>query len=278
MIAFNVRCEEVLVSRDAPPSVPTLTIVPKETRFDKPLSAAEWRNQDDANGLAIGTLVRRNVGVRHLEECGDGCQGGGGSYGYQPPGAYMTFSRLFDLHEPWTKGNPEIEVHVHGPPSGGNSNYGADLSCSGEHALGERSFDQNGSWWNGDVLIWTGAQETTFATEFPNGYHILFWEDDDTPCVIKTDAPVVRQTIAAIAGAGIGIAFKFITTGPVAAGFALGTWLAGDVLSAEWVTTNDDFVGTLAFPAPGDIFPYNDANYWIRDSNGVTGRANFIFR
>ena len=215
-------------SRDAAPGTPTISIVPAETRFDQPLDLAEWTNEDNQNGQAIGTLVSRQL-LRRLVECGDSCGGGGGGGGsYKPPGFYITWSHISDMHEPWTKGNPEIEVHVHGPTDANNSQYGSDLACSGEHALPERSFDQNNPTWNGDVLVWSAQQNADFNALFSQGYHVLFWEDDDTACTIKTDTNVLRGALTGTASLIGGAALKVAAGGPIGALWVLGTLLANE--------------------------------------------------
>ena len=278
MIAFNLKGEEVFVSRDQAPSVPAIAIVPVETRFDKPLNMSEWKNQDDQNGQSIGTLAPFNPKTKNLIACGEECGGGGsGSYGYQTPGFRMIFSRLVNTGEPWTKGNPEIEVHVHGPTSANNSQYGADLACSGEHALPERTFDQNSGFWNGEVLIWSKTESENFDAQFPDGHHILVWEDDDTACQLKYDRPVLRQFLAATASAVGGVALKSGLIGPLSIPLILGTFLASDFFSADWLVTNDDYLGGF-IPAYVRGDPWSDANYTLMKGADVNGRAMLIFR
>lgn len=271
MVAFNLRGERVSVSRDVPPSTPTISITSAETRFDQPLEMAEWKNEGDQNGQAVGTLVSRRL-LRPLVECGTEC-GGGGSYGYQPPGFYMTGDHISDLHEPWTRGDPEIEVHVHGPQDVGNSQYGADLACSGEHALPERTFDQNNPTWNGDVLIWTAQQNADFNALFSQGYHVLFWEDDDTACTIKTDTQVLRGALVATASFVGGAALKAAGGGPIGALWVIGSLLANEFWNANWLLTNDDFVGALT---PGSTEA--GYNYSIYDGANLNGWAAIIVR
>jgi hypothetical protein len=277
MVAFNLKGEEMAVSRDTPPAVPAISLVPVETRFDKPLNMSEWKNQDDQDGKAIGTLVPANLKTRKLIACGEDCGGSSGSYGYSTPGFRMIFSRLVNTGEPWTKGNPEIEVHVHGPTSASNSHYGADLACSGEHALPERTFDQNSGFWNGEVLIWSQSESENFNAQFPDGHHILVWEDDDTSCQLKYDRPVVRQALAATASAIGGVALKGGALGPLSIPLILGTFLASDFFSADWLVTNDDYLGGF-IPASARGDSWSDANYTLMKGVDVNGRAMIIFR
>ena len=276
MIAFNLKGEEVPVSRDVAPAVPAVALVPIETRFDKPLNMAEWRNQDDLEGRAIGTLAPSTLKPKKLIACGDEC-GGGGSYEYQPAGFWMTFSRLVNMGEPWTKGNPEIEVHVHGPTSQSNNQYGADLTCSGEHALPQRTFDQNSSFWNGDVLIWLQSEAENFNAQFPNGHHILFWEDDDTACSLKVDRQVVRSALSVTASIIGGAALKAGGFGGLSIPFILTSFLAADLFSADWLASNDDYLGALV-PASSHNDSWTDANYTLMKGGDVNGRAMIIVR
>jgi hypothetical protein len=276
MVAFNLNGDEVAVSRDAPPSTPTLAIVPGETRFDRPMSLAEAKNMDDAGGNAIGTLTQRPLKVSRLDECGDNCGGGGSSY--YPAGFYMTFSRIVDMGEPWTKGDPEIEVHVHGPVSGGNAQYGEDLACSGEHALPERSFDQDNAFWNGSVLIWTKTQAESFNAEFPEGHQILFWEDDDTPCTLKFDKSALRDALLSIGSWVGGAALKAGGFGTIGVGLILSSFLANAYTSADWLTSNDDFLGALT-PAAAHGDNWSDANHTLlKTPTEVNGRAMIVFK
>ena len=277
MIAFNLKGEEVFVSRDQAPSVPAIAIVPVETRFDKPLNMSEWKNQDDQNGQSIGTLAPFNPKTKNLIACGDECGGGSGSYGYKPAGFYMLFSRLVDMGEPWTKGNPEIEVHVHGPTSPYNNQYGADLACSGQHALPERTFDQNNSFWNGEVLIWLQSEADNFNAQFPDGHHILFWEDDDTACRLKYDKPVLRDALSATLAVVGGAALKAGGFGGLSIPFVLASFLASDLFSADWLTSNDDYLGALV-PASAHNDSWSDANYTLMKGSSVNGRAMIIVR
>lgn len=277
MIAFNLRGDEVKVNREIPPGVPTIALVPVETSFDKPLNMAEWKNQDDQEGRAVGTLVPSNIKPKKLISCGEECGGGSGSYAYQTAGFWMIFSRLVDTGEPWTKGNPEIEVHVHGPTSQSNNQYGADLACSGEHALPERSFDQNNSFWNGDVLIWSRAEADNFNAQFPDGHHILFWEDDDTACRLKYDRPVVRSALAATFSIIGGAALKAGGFGALSIPFIIASFLASDLFSADWLASNDDYLGALV-PAFSHGDSWSDANYTLMKGADVNGRAMIIVK
>jgi len=207
-------------------------------------------------------------------ECGN-CGGGGGS-SYATAGLYMTFSRIVDMGEPWTRGDPEIEVHVHGPLAGGYSQYGEDLTCSGEHAHPDRQFDQNNAFWNGSVLIWSQDQIDAFNAEFPNGHNILVWEDDDTRCVLKFDKDVLRSALTGIAGAIGGAAVKAKGFGGIGLTLFLASFMATLYQDASWINSNDDFLGALV-PASDRGDSWSDANLTLlKSATAVNGRAKII--
>jgi hypothetical protein len=156
----------------------------------------------------------------------------------------MTYSNLRDVGEPWTKGDPEIEVHLHGP-NGGDKTYGADLACAGEHQTDiYRRFDQNANTWSGEVLLFNQAQLADYYTKYGNqGFNVMVWEDDDTACSIKTDKNMT-QVLALIAGAAGAAAV--VIAAPASGGAwvkAAGMFIAAVYASASWLQSNDDFLG-----------------------------------
>ncbi|HUQ19517.1 MAG TPA: hypothetical protein VM099_07875 [Gemmatimonadaceae bacterium] len=277
---FDLRGNEVAMSSTEAPSLPTLAIVPQETDFDKPVDSKKSINVDDQNGGTIGTLVPcddptypcRTIArtsskkLSPLVACVDDCGGGGG--GYVTPGFYMTFSRIVDAKEPWWKGSPEVEVHVHAPLSAANSQYGADLSCSGEHALAERYFNQDNNFWNGSVLIVDKALDELITSQRSDGYHIIFWEDDSTPCQMKINQEWVRQllvsTVAAVGTAALKGA-KWPAWGLIPAAF-----FANLLSSNDWLWGNDDMIGTLV---PTRMYYQDGSNFQIMDGATLNGRA-----
>jgi hypothetical protein len=282
IIGFDLRGNRVAVSNDAPPALPTIAIVPAETRFDEPVDSRSSININDQGSRSIGTLRQcGEAGVQcapsrlalkkptAIVECGDSCGGGGGG-GYGPPGSYMTFSRIVDAKEPWWKGNPEVEVHIHGPVSAANSQYGADLGCSGEHALSERYFDQNGGFWNGSVLIIDQAQDAAI-NQLSDGYHVIFWEDDSTPCQLKTNENVLLNSIVATLSAAGTAALKQAKWGQwplVAAAFVASLWEHKD-----WLAGNDDLIGILV---PATSVWADGSNYNLMDGSSINGRVKIV--
>lgn len=271
LIAFDSRGKTLVISPDAPPATPVISIVPVETRFNEPLTGLTT-NLRDQGGRAIGTLATVAAEIvrsrAHVEECGQSC-GGGYSQLPGPIGLYMSFSRIDDMGEPWFRGDPEIEVHVHGPPSGGNAQYGADLSCSGEYAQVFRVFDQNGGFWNGMVLLFSKDQSDVFNAEFLTGHHILFWEDDDTACAIKTDTDMLKANLQATASV-FGTAAVWAKSGSWLV--TAGAFVAAVLQNADWLQTNDDFLGTLITKEASGNW-WTDANFTLMKGAQVNGRA-----
>ncbi|MGI8619821.1 MAG: hypothetical protein ACR2L6_12170 [Gemmatimonadaceae bacterium] len=276
LIAYNTRGEPIALSGTAPPAAPTFVIVPVETNFSKPMDMNRAVNVKDAGGKAIGTLAPDAVTARKSTQIIEDPEGGSsGSSSPGPAGLYMTFSRLGDMGEPWFRGNPEIEVHIHGPLSQANSQYGADLACAGEHALPYRVFDQNNVFWNGNVLLFTRDQEIDFNNSFFEGHNILFWEDDDTACVIKTDKYMLRSVLGTTTGAIGGAAVKFAGgSGWIG---VLSTFLGVLYDSADWLLSNDDFLGA-AVPAASNGDQWSDANYTILRGTDINGRIKLEWK
>ena len=283
IIGFDLRGNEVAMAATQPPSVPTLAIVPQETDFDQPADSKKSINVDDQNGRTIGTLVSCNdpgnpcksrSAVQSMKPssfvaCGETCGGGGGGGGYGTPGYYMTFSRIIDAKEPWWKGEPEIEVHVHAPPSAGYSQYGADLACSGEHVFNsERFFNQDDKFWNGSVLIIDKATDQIIVSQRSDGYHVIFWEDDSSPCQLKFNVDVVSNSVFAVVTAFGTAALKGGGLGTI--GLVAGAFLAGSWQNKDWILGNDDLIGVLV---PSTTYWDDGSNYTIMLGSSVNGRV-----
>lgn len=280
IVGFDSRGEPVALDKSAAPTRPTLSIVPVETRFDSPMPMGRYRNINDQNGDAIGTLVPADLKASKMMVCDEACSGGGGevvtSPPALPPGLYLEFSRILDLHETWNRGDPEIEVHIHGPIDPGNPRYGADLSCSGEHAYDSRkSFDQNDGFWEGHVMLFSGQEAVDFVNKFHDGFHIFFWEDDDTACKIKADNNALLGLIRSTATAFGTVAVKLLPLGtwPIVAGAFVAVLFQDP---AAWLLTNDDFVGAaVAQSAAGYSYPNN--THVIMDGTTLNGRATIVY-
>ncbi len=280
VVAFDKNGSQVALSLSVAPEAPTLSIVPIETRFDKPMSALQSRNVRDQNGAAIGTLEISRPGSSNMMACDELCSGGGGSSGGTvstiPPGLYLEFSRILDMKEPWTRGDPEIEVHIQGPTTTAAPTYGEDLSCSGEHAYDYRKvFDQNTGFWEGRVLLYSPEEVAAYASKFNQGFHVLFWEDDNTACTLKLDSNTLVEILKSTALATSTVALKVLpgASVPVIAGVFLGTFFAN---AGSALLTNDDFVGAAVDQASAGYY-YPGNTHVIMDGTTLNGRATIVY-
>jgi hypothetical protein len=278
IVAFDETGTQVALGIAAPPERPTLSIVPTETRFDKPMPAAQSRNVRDQNGAAIGTLEPAKPRSSNMLSCDAVCGGGDGGGGTAPipPRLYLEFSRILDMKEPWTKGDPEIEVHIQGPTTTAAPTYGEDLSCSGEHAYDYRKvFDQNTGFWQGRVLLYSPEEVTAYASKFTQGFHVLFWEDDNTACTLKLDSNTLVEILKSTAAATSTVAIKVLpgATIPVMAAVFLGTFFSN---AGSALLTNDDFVGAAVDQASAGYY-YPDNTHVIMIGTTLNGRATIVY-
>jgi hypothetical protein len=277
--AFDDQGNSVVVDRVVPPEQPTLSIVPVETRFDQPMPITASKNVRDRSGAAVGTLEPMTLKPASLFECGEDCSGGGGGGGAPAiaPGIYLEFSRILDMKEPWIRGDPELEVHIQGPREIGSPTSGVDLSCSGEHAYEyAKVFNQDDGFWEGRVLLFSEAEIVAFTNKFQQGFHVLFWEDDNDPCVLKLDTNVMVEAVQSTAGAFGTVALKAIPTAPwyIVAGAFVATFFSN---AGEWLLTNDDFVGAAVDQASAG-YNYPGNTHVIMDRTTLNGRATIVYR
>lgn len=279
IVAFDKKGREVALDRSVAPAQPTLSIVPVETRFDQPMSAASSKNVRDGNGNTIGTLVPVDLKASTLIACDADC-GGGVAASPTPqiaPGLYLEFSRILDMKEPWFRGDPEIEVHIQGPSTPVAPTYADDLSCSGERAYDPRKvFNQDTGFWEGRVLLFSADEVAAFSSKFNQGFHVFFWEDDNAPCVLKLDTNSLAETVRATAAAFSTVALKVVpgaSTLVIATAFVATFFLnAGAALS-----TNDDFIGAaVEQTSAGYSYPGN--THVIMDGTTLNGRATIVYR
>jgi hypothetical protein len=278
IVAFDESGRSVSLDKKVPPEQPTLSIVLAETRFDQPMTPAASRNVRDQGGNAIGTLEPLAIKGSNLISCGDTCGGGGG--GSPPPalapGLYLEFSRILDMKEPWTRGDPEIEVHIQGPETAVAPTYVGDQSCSGEHVYDSRKyFDQNTGFWDGHVMLFSEAETLAYLNKFNQGFHILFWEDDNQPCVLKLDSNALSELLKSTAGSAGTVALKVI---PGVSWVIVATAFVGNLFAnaGAWLLTNDDFIGAAVdLQSAGYNYPGN--THVIMDGTTLNGRATIIY-
>jgi hypothetical protein len=280
IVGFDAKGREVVLDLNAAPERPTLSIVPVETRFDQPMPSGS-KNVGDQNGNAIGTLEPMAVKGSSLIACDTECGGGGGGGSGAPtsiaPGLYLEFSRILEMKEPWTRGEPEIEVHIQGPRDAGSPRAGEDLSCSGEHAYQyAKVFNQDNGFWEGRVLLFSRDETNAFISKFNQGFHVLFWEDDNDPCTLKLDSNTLVGILTSSATATSTVAIKVI---PGATPLVVATvFIASFFASAgDWLLTNDDFVGAAVDQASAGYY-YPGNTHVIMDGTTLNGRATIVYR
>jgi len=279
IVTFDESGREVSLDRKIAPNQPTLSIVPVETRFDQPLNAAASRNVRDQSGSAIGTLDLLVPKASNLVLCGATCDSGSGGGGAPsiPAGLYLEFSRIVDAKEPWLKGEPEIEVHIHGPTSLGDPRYGANLSCSGQLANDYRKiFDQNDGFWEGHVLLFSAEEIAAYTSRFTEGFHVFFWEDDNDSCEIKVDTNSLMNFVQSAAAAFGTVSIKLIPNAPrpVVAGAFVAALFSN---AGSWMLTDDDIIG-FAVPQSEAGYAYPGNTHVIMDGTTLNGRATIVYR
>lgn len=178
-VAFDSRGNRHLLERDQPPITPVLSLVPAETDFAR-----------DPGPAAAKCTVET-------------CQGGGGGGGPPPPtGIYLTQTAIYDLHEDWVRGSPEVEAMFMGPTT--DRTQMSLLSCANESAVGQRYYDQDNNFWYGNVLIADSAQLERVHAAYPPAtpwslvrFTVAFWEDDTGRCQIAADVNTWKNKLLA---------------------------------------------------------------------------------
>ena len=290
-VAFDVAGGRSVLSLAAPPSRPVMSLVPVETDFVHPYKGRKLVNRFTHGGSTIGTYdvdIRSTVIAPECQvddpTCGTGGDTGGGTY-TPPPGLYMNMSNISDLGEAWTKGSPEIEVIVLGPDDINPNAH--ELTCAGEHSTGARYFNQDNNTWSGSVLIMTPTEVTNYhffdTDPGPKPFVIQLWEDDDAPCVIKTDKDLAALANSAY-NSGMGVYHKVF--GPTTCGTQCQLGVLQGIISfvrsvGGLISTNDDFIGsainrnTITNP---NYTGYSHILITNADGSSRNGAVNFFYR
>jgi hypothetical protein len=125
-------------------------------------------------------------------------------------------------------------------------------------------------------MLYSPEEAIAFVNKFGQGFHIMFWEDDNTPCTLKLDSNAVVQLLNSTATAFSTVAIKLIPGAP---------WklVAGAFLAAvfsnpgQWLLTNDDFLGAAVEQgSAGYSYPGN--THVIMDGTTFNGRATIVYR
>ncbi|MGH7581663.1 MAG: hypothetical protein ACREL5_00385 [Gemmatimonadales bacterium] len=247
-VAFDARGVRQVLDPRTPPAAPVLALVPQETDF----TAGHPEN---------------------MMACVDLCDppAGGGGTSSQPkpsaePGIYLVQNHFNSTYESWLKGNPEFEYHVYGQ---GDDLESVQLSCTGEHAGGIYSWDQNTLDWTGSVMLISDADYNAYQRLHPGApIRVVAWEDDDQACVDHADGTSVSQLVQSVDNA-----YRSITSGKSDPFYLHGLRAAPSVFSLlstlrNVILTADDFIGnavegTVTRDAPG-------SSNWVVKSSGTT--------
>lgn len=263
-VAYDTKGKRQLLDPDRPPNTPVIALGRAEVGF-APAGPAGidcsdcW---DDGSGGTGG-----DPGIPY--------GGGGGSYGgaaLNSPGLYLTYAKFGSKFEGWLKGAPEFEVHVMGRE--GTSNAMRSYQCAGETAVPPYEFNQDEKEWSGNVMLFSQTQLDIYNAANPgHALRILVLEDDDTPCVIKTDSSRVTKMIQAIANS-YGIysggkdtpifSVKQFKNAPTLLGIFRSFW--------SFFQSQDEIVGfALEDAVAGEYVP--GANWIVKGENTVTNGA-----
>ena len=258
-LAFDPAGRRYELSADAPPLTPVIAIVPVETDFSAP--PARTQCEDPTCGGS-----------------GGGSSGGGGT-ATSPAGLYMRKSHIVGDFEGWLKGSPEYETHILGQL--GQTDSLKDYACAGEHQSGYRYYDENDPDWTGDVLLYTQDEINTYKAQHPGqGVRVLVIEDDDTPCVIKTDNTSINRLFATADSV-----YKLFTGGKDQQSTVGKVWWAAQIVRKIWtyaaglIKTNDDLVGNAVDANLVGDLTHPGYNWILKaDKNATTGWIDLEMR
>lgn len=250
-VAFDTRGVRHLLDPDAPPETPVLALVPVETDF----SLAAQRQQ--------------------CMECG-----GTGDPPPPPPappaGLYMTKAHFTQDFEGWLKGAPEFEVHILGQQ--GQTDSLTSYQCAGERQAGPYFFNQDDLDWSGQVLLFSKQQLDQYNAAHPGqNVRVFVVEDDDTPCVIKTDPERFQKLITAVDSA-----YQNLTAGNDSSSVIIRVYRYAKVAENVWESlasffkSNDELVGNAVQDViVGQFYP--GFNWFVKGDNTITnGWINLV--
>jgi hypothetical protein len=245
-VAFSPDGRRTLLSPDVPPPTPVIAVVPVETDFNAP---------PPARIICSDPIT---------------CGGGSGGGGTPPHGLYMLKSHFVDDFEGWLKGSPEFEIHILGQL--GQTDSLKDYACAGEHSSGYAFFDQDANDWTGSVLLFNQTDLDKYKTDHAGqGVRVFALEDDDTPCVIKTDNTTLKHIISTVDSVN-----RQLTGGRDTTTSAGKLWRAYNILKKIWtfvaglIKTNDDLIGNAVEDKVVGDFSHVGFNWIVKGDNNVT--------
>ena len=237
-VAFDLQGNRRVLDPERPPTTPVIALVPVETDF---------------------TAAPAKIGL----------------FPWPPPppplapGLYMTQAHFVDDFEGWLKGGPEFEVHILGQK--GQTDSLTDYQCAGEKQPAPYYFDQNGLDWSGNVLLLSKAQLDAYNAAHPGqNVRVFVVEDDDTPCVIKTDTDRFQRLIASVDSA-----YRDLTAGNDSGSAILRVYKYAKVAENVWdalaslIKSNDELVGNAVQDViVGQFYP--GYNWFVKGDNTIT--------
>lgn len=125
-------------------------------------------------------------------------------------------------------------------------------------------------------MLFSRDETNAFISKFNQGFHVLFWEDDNDPCVLKLDSNTLLGALTSTATATGTVAIKVIpgATPFIVAAVFISSFFAS---AADWLLTNDDFVGAAVDQgSAGYYYPGN--THVIMDGTTLNGRATIVYR
>jgi hypothetical protein len=199
----------------------------------------------------------------------------------------MNYSNIADLKEPFTRGDPEIEVFVMGPRNGDTNDQLRFLSCAGAQQTGAYYFDQNDQYWDGYVLLMSDDSLSYhgYFTDSTRALMLTVWEDDNQACVVHDKlsgyndellgdflSSSVADGILLKAGHGSSETGAFWVWKGILA-------IPGAYALYQWATDgDDDLVGAVTTRAKsGVIVPYANSTLildTVRDYSGAITNTN----
>ncbi len=170
------------------------------------------------------------------------------------------------------KGSPEFEVHVLGQD--GTSSTMKSYQCAGEKQGAPYQFDQNSKEWSGSVMLFSQTQLDGYKAQHPGqAIRIFVVEDDDGPCVIKTDSARISKLFQQLLNT-----YGVLTAGKDTSQTAIKIFKKAmsllQLFKSGWsfITTQDDVVGNaIEDVVAQEYFP--GANWIIKGDNSITNGA-----
>ncbi len=262
-VAFDVHGRRHLLDAASPPTTPVLALGRAELTFrEAAMPAFDGCFTCDPDG---GGFIAGNSG---------GGTGGviGGGASVVTPGLYMTYAKFNSTFEGWLKGDPEFEVHILGQD--GTTSALKSYQCAGEKAGAPYQYDQNDKEWSGSVMLFSQTQLDTYKLQHPGqGVRVFVVEDDDGPCIIKTDSSRVRNLLQQIAST-----YGTLTGGKDTTLSSIKIFQKAQslfqLIKTVWslITTQDDVVGdAIEDVVAREYWP--NANWIVKGENNITNGA-----